>query len=251
MATRPTNPTPAVSEEAEICGHGTPMLVDDRLAAVKGYLERREKRSLYFKAKYQGQEFSDHQREEREANVESLKQFWSELQHAALIDAKMVRFCFAFAAQTSLHGDTELSRRLAVLSVYHATWFKLGKDAFLNTIMGSMPVETQTMLDFYESMRKIGTDRGLVLFLSKQIPCTCLDEDKKNAKQAPKTEQCSYCLSESLKLELKKCSRCKALQYCSKKCQVGDWKAGHKKECEMWKLARAQEDAYKYDHTRP
>jgi hypothetical protein len=72
----------------------------------------------------------------------------------------------------------EISHRLAMLGIYLATWFKLGKDTFLNALVG-VPVETQTMLDFCESMRKIGTDRGLILFLSKQIPCSCLDEDKK------------------------------------------------------------------------
>jgi hypothetical protein len=80
----------------------------------------------------------------------------------------------------------------------------------------------QTMLEFQTSMMKIQTDRGLVLFLSKQIPCSCLDEDEKNAKQAPKTGLCSYCDSEGLTLELKKCSRCKSAQYCSKECQVAD-----------------------------
>jgi hypothetical protein len=51
----------------------------------------------------------------------------------------------------------------------------------------------QTMVDFQASLAKIGTDRGLVLFLVKQIPCSCLDEEKKNAKQAPKTGRCNYC----------------------------------------------------------
>jgi hypothetical protein len=74
----------------------------------------------------------------------------------------------------------------------------------------------------------------LVLFLSKQIPCSCLDEAKMNAKQAPKTGRCRYCNSEKLKFELKKCSQCQLVQYCSKKCQLADWRAGHKKECEEY-----------------
>jgi hypothetical protein len=89
----------------------------------------------------------------------------------------------------------------------------------------------QTMSDFKASMEAIGTQRGHVLFLSKQIPCSCLDEGKKNAKQNPKTGRCRYCRNEDPKMELKKCSQCKTAEYCSKECQVADWRAGHKKEC--------------------
>jgi hypothetical protein len=90
----------------------------------------------------------------------------------------------------------------------------------------------------------------LVLFLSKQIPCSCLDESKENAKQAPKTGRCRHCNSEDLKLELKKCSQCKSVQYCSEECQVADWRAEHKKECKGLKQAREKNAAFKAQ-TRP
>ena len=38
--------------------------------------------------------------------------------------------------------------------------------------------------------------------------------------------------------ELKRCSRCKAVHYCSPACQVAHWKAGHKKQCAQLKSAR-------------
>ena len=31
--------------------------------------------------------------------------------------------------------------------------------------------------------------------------------------------------------KLKNCARCKSAQYCSRECQVKDWKSGHKKLC--------------------
>lgn len=37
--------------------------------------------------------------------------------------------------------------------------------------------------------------------------------------------------SQSAKKTLLKCSRCKLVYYCDKKCQKAHWKAGHKKEC--------------------
>jgi hypothetical protein len=103
------------------------------------------------------------------------------------------------------------------------------------------------MIDYEASFAKIETERGLVLFLSKQIPCSCLDESKKNAKQAPKTGWCRrrHCNTSLLTLELKKCSQCKSVQYCSKECQAADWRAGHKVECKILKEALENNAALK------
>ena len=30
---------------------------------------------------------------------------------------------------------------------------------------------------------------------------------------------------------LLQCAKCKAAAYCSKECQIRDWKAGHKRDC--------------------
>jgi hypothetical protein len=229
--------------------HGDKTLQQQRVAAVKECLDRVEKRNQELKTKYEssGTEFGDHRREGIQANFEILEQFWSEPKHTRLIDARHIRFCFAYATEAALRGETDISRRIALLGIYLAAWLKLGKDTFLDALRGT-PVASsnqQTIVDFTASMGKLGTDRELVLFLSKQIPCSCLDENKKNAKQAPKAGRCSYCTSQDLKLELKKCSQCKSVQYCSKGCQVADWRAGHKKECEKWKLHREQNAALK------
>ena len=43
---------------------------------------------------------------------------------------------------------------------------------------------------------------------------------------------CANCGIASLEdKQLKQCARCKAVYYCSKKCQVEHWKAGHKVDC--------------------
>jgi hypothetical protein len=242
MATRPTNTAPAVSVEVEHCAHGAPK-EEHRAAAVHGYIERHNKMSIEFYTKCQqnGTELGDYKEEMSNASFAILEQFWSEPKHSRLIDAKQVRLCFSYATESVLKGDMAFPRRIAFLGVYLATWFKLGKDTFLGALRGGLPLETSTqqiMADFKTSIGKMGTDRGMVLFLSKQIPCSCLDEDEKKAKQAAKTRKCFYCNSESLELELMKCSQCKSAHYCSKKCQVADWKAGHKKNCETNKRQR-------------
>ena len=44
------------------------------------------------------------------------------------------------------------------------------------------------------------------------------------------TRECGNCGCQE-KEQLKACARCKAFHYCSKKCQVEHWKAGHKVDC--------------------
>ncbi len=174
-----------LGEEISECGHGSTMVEQERVVAVNWYIERLNNRYEEIKNKYQsGNELGGHRQEGMKANFEILEQFWSEQKHEKLIDAKTIRFIVAYATESALGGDRRLSYRLALLGTYLATWFKLGKDIFLEALRGK-PVAScnqQIVMDFQASMGKIGTERGLALFLSKQIPCACLDEDNKNAK---------------------------------------------------------------------
>jgi hypothetical protein len=237
------------------CLHGSPTLDQERKAAFldafQEYYERMQKTQRDIKTKYESSVAhspgDQHRREHINDTFDFMDQFWSEPNHVRLIDADMVHFCFAFATLQALEGAMPMAKTFSLLGIYLATWFKLGKDAFLEEMIG-MNAESpnmQTMEDFRASMQKIGTDRGLVLFLAKQIPCSCLDEDKKNAKQAPKTGHCNYCLRDHPKMELKKCSQCKTAVYCSKECQLADWRAEHKKECKEIKQRHEQSAALK------
>ena len=44
---------------------------------------------------------------------------------------------------------------------------------------------------------------------------------------------CSYCNIYKIKTELKKCSKCYDVRYCSIACQIRDWNAEHKTNCEQ------------------
>jgi hypothetical protein len=57
---------------------------------------------------------------------------------------------------------------------------------FLDALQGKPAASSnqQTMMDLQASMAKIGTERGLGLFLSKRFRAL-VDEDKKNAKENP------------------------------------------------------------------
>lgn len=49
-----------------------------------------------------------------------------------------------------------------------------------------------------------------------------------------KGERCDYCFK--LCESLSRCSNCKWMYYCDKRCQLSDWKTAHKYECKEYKL---------------
>jgi hypothetical protein len=231
------------SEEWE-CRHGIIMLDQERVAVFRDYMERMDK--VYLELRTRCQTSGETDLDVQGNHEEAVKQFWSEPKHARLIDAETIRACFACATIEVLVGNMGLARKFSLLGTILATWFKLGNDAFLEDLLITMEnPNIQIMLDFQASMRKMVTDRGLFLYLAKQIPCSCLDEKKKVAKEAPKTGRCSYCSREDLKMELKKCGQCKWSEYCSKECQVADWRGEHKKDCKGIKKWREKHDVLK------
>jgi len=56
--------------------------------------------------------------------------------------------------------------------------------------------------------------------------------DKSFDRRSPTCSHCSK--KESKGMIHKQCSRCKVMSYCSKECQVANWKMGHKKACQPW-----------------
>lgn len=44
---------------------------------------------------------------------------------------------------------------------------------------------------------------------------------------------CNHCKKEGF--NFKKCNACKTANYCSRECQVADWKSGHKEQCKEYK----------------
>ena len=61
---------------------------------------------------------------------------------------------------------------------------------------------------------------------------TRIDESRSRSKNSSKSV-CSHCSKASEKLML--CGKCKLVKYCSRECQVSDYKAGHKSICKAKK----------------
>ena len=53
----------------------------------------------------------------------------------------------------------------------------------------------------------------------------------KGMTDAKKEIVCNYCKKVQGEVKFDVCSACKKTYYCSKDCQVKDWKAGHKAQC--------------------
>jgi MYND finger len=85
-----------------------------------------------------------------------------------------------------------------------------------------------------ENFCKIQIYHGLVRYLANAIPCSCMNNVLKEAKPFPKIGICCVCGKRNTNVKLFKCSRCKIAEYCSKECQMADWKR-HKTQCNRWK----------------
>lgn len=56
--------------------------------------------------------------------------------------------------------------------------------------------------------------------------------------------ECGYCRKEADKSELKRCSRCHHVMYCSKECQIRSWNSTHKYNCQKRSALYEDDDKY-------
>jgi hypothetical protein len=218
------------------CRHGAPKDIPDiaieRLPILDGHDEARSAAILKVDKKHPGctnrLEFSD---EYAMAVHKAANAYWTKKKNAKKIDEKMVSLLLAQATEFMLNsksqhpmsGDFQSSisdaRRLLGLALKFKECIKTG-DSFAGIAQDSQDLVKQT----YEAR----TERGLKIILARQIPCSCLDDMKANAKATPRARRCEFCKKEGV--HLMKCSQCKVADYCSKACQKSAWKS-HKVMC--------------------
>ena len=78
-----------------------------------------------------------------------------------------------------------------------------------------------------------GGQRDALKFYSKRLPCSCLKEKYKQARESlPKLGKCAYCYEQKDRTtDLLVCGQCKTAMYCSRECQVAHWRQCHEEEC--------------------
>lgn len=80
-----------------------------------------------------------------------------------------------------------------------------------------------------------GGERAGIKYIMKENPtCTCLKQKYEEEYKQPKINLCNYCGELRKDSKILVCSKCVTTQYCSKKCQVIDWRE-HKKVCKNFK----------------
>jgi hypothetical protein len=103
---------------------------------------------------------------------------------------------------------------------------------FLDTVGASQ--DGESVKKWAQEEKKLHADKGWIYFLNKKIPCPCLNEAKREARQnLPNTgHDCMWrgCRMILPKTELMICSGCNIWVYCSRDCQKTDWET-HKTFC--------------------
>jgi hypothetical protein len=148
-----------------------------------------------------------------------VKPFWTKQFH--LVDKVMYDVSFAMAADWALKSDYKMARIAALHGLFMET-------------AGSRLLDKEGMLKWGQDESKLLSDRGLICWLNKKIPCRCLNEARRQArKNLPSTGFCMMfrgCGMILPKTELMKCSGCKIYEYCSRDCQKAHWET-HKEFC--------------------
>jgi hypothetical protein len=128
--------------------------------------------------------------------------------------------------ESILRGNYDAARVIAPIASYFE---KFVKNVFH---------ETQATLDWGKLCELYhGDEHTLVSFFRKRIPCKCLDKKYKEVKSITKMGICGNpkCSLPDRKAERSKmlyCTRCCAMNYCSRECQVADWPS-HKTFCDI------------------
>ncbi len=97
-------------------------------------------------------------------------------------------------------------------------------------------------------------EHTVVKFFWRRIRCSCLDKRYEEVKSRPKmglcfNSQCEHPKRFVERSELRCCSRCRVVNYCSRKCQAADWSV-HKELCDKFAASKAEFDAIRAGTSR-
>ena len=107
--------------------------------------------------------------------IDFFYRFWSQPDKASTITAKTYKVAFSCAADAAIDSEFDVARSFIRIGCFVREWAQHGgaqmlADSCSRLSGGVLARLSETM----EAMHKTKTDRGLVLYLSKQLPCRCL-----------------------------------------------------------------------------
>jgi len=216
------------------CVHGAFMVDEEferRFDACNDYLERHENlfesicrkhgkdsASVMHEVLTPGDDPGHVQEELKNAQLLLWKTFW--VIHSDLVDDRLEKVILASATESLLNGNRQ--RAMITANIM----FVLLMDRHPSFCKGKEPNSCGLSSTVF-------TYRGMISFVAKRIPCSCLDGLRLQAKQFAKTDLCCRCFSATAKEKLFVCARCKRVSYCSKECQKTHWSEEHKDECRI------------------
>mmetsp|Transcript_9475 Transcript_9475/g.14470 ORF Transcript_9475/g.14470 Transcript_9475/m.14470 type:complete len:273 (-) Transcript_9475:62-880(-) len=156
----------------------------------------------------------------RDATMDEFSEVWND---SAKMESVM-RCLLFFGTQAILKGDDKNAKTAATSARYF--------EEHIAVVLK----ETQALYRWNKILETQDADlHSLVNFFRHRIPCSCLDEKYEEVKDIPKMGICfsSQCTLPNGRVEYSKtmyCDRCRSVTYCSRECQIADWKE-HKDEC--------------------
>lgn len=166
------------------------------------------------------------------AELDALFQYWSRPERASSIEPDSWRIPFAIAVDPVLDSDFNVARTFVRTGAFLRDWAEHGGVRMLAdyTTASEDPDLLAKYAETARVLRKTRTDRGIVLYLARQVTCKCLDAASRGAAVTPQTGKCQTCQTQLPKAQLKNCARCGMVEYCSRACQKANWK-DHKRTC--------------------
>lgn len=144
-----------------------------------------------------------------------------------------ISFLLYEGSQALLDNDIDHAQGMATFVRYFEEYIAVGMK------------QTQSLVNWPKIEETYEADvHTLVTFFKKRIPCSCLDEKLEEVKDITKVSICynPKCPVPRGEVERSKtmcCSRCRMALYCSRECQVADWRE-HKSQCGMVAARRAE-----------
>jgi len=130
---------------------------------------------------------------------------------------KVVSFLLCLGTTRIVDGNNYDARPHAYFTSYFELCVEVG-------CRKSQAISFASIIETY----KVVDEHTLVRFFQKRIPCACLDEKYNEVKSITKmgicwNPNCSLPDRKAERCKMLYCTRCGAVNYCSRECQVTDW----------------------------
>lgn len=163
--------------------------------------------------------------------IENFVSFWTATAgRRRLIDAELADQYFAITTSAFLRGDEQNVRDFMFLG-------KCAEEIASQGLTDCDWFTEESRIDIINHICKYWSLLNIARSLAKKIPCSCLDDARKQAKAGPRKRTCSSCYAEFPSTDIKICLGCETFNYCSKQCQRAHWKK-HKPICNKIRAMR-------------